>query len=379
MLKRTPLFESHQKLNGRLIEFGGWEMPVQYSSIIDEHLAVRKAAGLFDVSHMGKVAVTGSGAAEFLNHTFTNDIRKLAPGQGQYTLMCNARGGVIDDLYAYRMAEDEFFLIINASRADADWDWLQSQYDAAKVTGAIQLKNVSAQHGIIALQGPRAAECMKTALPGGSIRGTLVGDATDLKKNQAGVFLFNGIPLIVARTGYTGEDGFELVPPTEILVAVWDHLMAVGHQFCLQPVGLGARDTLRTEVCYPLYGHELDEETTPIEAGLGFFVGLDKEFVGRSVLAEQKAKGVAKKCVAFKMTGKSAPPRPHYAICRPGPNGAKIGEVTSGTQSPSLGLGIGLGYVPPELAAPGTAIEIEIRNQRAAAVVVAKPIYKKTA
>ena len=379
MLKRTPLFESHQKLNGRLIEFGGWEMPVQYSSIIDEHLAVRKAAGLFDVSHMGKVTVSGSGAAAFLNHTFTNDIRKLAPGQGQYTLMCNERGGVIDDLYAYRLAEEEFFLIINASRADADWDWLQSQYDAAKVAGVIQLKNVSSQHGIIALQGPRAAECMKAALPGGSIRGTLVGDATDLKKNQAGVFLFNGVPLIVARTGYTGEDGFELVPPTEILVSVWDHLMAVGHQFCLQPVGLGARDTLRTEVCYPLYGHELDEQTTPIEAGLGFFVGLDKEFVGRTMMAEQKAKGVAKKCVAFKMTGKSAPPRPHYAICQPGPNGAKIGEVTSGTQSPSLGLGIGMGYVPPELAAPGTVIEIEIRNQRAPAVIVAKPIYRNPA
>jgi aminomethyltransferase len=379
MLKRTPLFERHQKLNGRLIEFGGWEMPVQYSSILDEHLAVRQAAGLFDVSHMGKVVVSGSGAAEFLNHTFTNDLRKLAPGQGQYTLMCNARGGVIDDLYAYRMAEDEFFLIINASRVEADWDWLQNQYDTSKVAGAIQLKNVSAQHGIIALQGPRAAECMKTALPGGSMRGTLVGDATDLKKNQAGVFLFNGIPLIVARTGYTGEDGFELVPPTEILVAVWDHLLAAGHQFCLQPVGLGARDTLRTEGCSPLYGHELDEETTPLEAGVGFFVGLDKEFVGRSVLAEQKAKGVAKKCVAFKMTGKSAPPRPHYAICRPGPNGAKIGEVTSGTQSPSLGVGIGLGYVPPDMAAPGTAIEIEIRHQRAAAVVVAKPIYRKTA
>ena len=379
MLKRTPLFESHQKLNGRLIEFGGWEMPVQYSSIIDEHLAVRKAAGLFDVSHMGKVLVTGSGAAAFLNHTLTNDIRKLAPGLGQYTLMCNERGGVIDDLYAYRLAEEEFFLIINASRIEADWDWLQQQYDNAPVAGAIQLKNVSAQHGIIALQGPRAAACMTAALPGGSIRGTLVGDAVELKKNQAGVFLFNGVPLIVARTGYTGEDGFELVVPVEILVRVWDHLMAVGHQFCLQPVGLGARDTLRTEVCYPLYGHELDEQTTPIEAGVGFFVGLDKDFVGRALLTAQRAHGVTKKCVAFKMTSKSAPPRPHYAIYTPGPGGAKIGQVTSGTQSPSLGIGIGLGYVPTQFAASGTPLEIEIRGQRAPAVVVPKPIYRKPA
>ena len=379
MLKRTSLFESHQKLNGRLIEFGGWEMPVQYSSIIDEHLAVRKAAGLFDVSHMGKVLVTGSGAAAFLNHTLTNDIRKLAPGLGQYTLMCNERGGVIDDLYAYRLAEEEFFLIINASRIDADWDWLQQQYDNAPVAGAIQLKNVSAQHGIIALQGPRAAACMTAALPGGSIRGTLVGDAVELKKNQAGVFLFNGVPLIVARTGYTGEDGFELVVPVEILVRVWDHLMAVGHQFCLQPVGLGARDTLRTEVCYPLYGHELDEQTTPIEAGVGFFVGLDKDFVGRALLTTQRAHGVTKKCVAFKMTSKSAPPRPHYAIYTPGPGGAKIGQVTSGTQSPSLGIGIGLGYVPTQFAASGTPLEIEIRGQRAPAVVVPKPIYRKPA
>ena len=379
MLKRTPLFESHQKLNGRLIEFGGWEMPVQYSSIIDEHLAVRKAAGLFDVSHMGKVMVTGSGAAAFLNHTLTNDIRKLAPGQGKYTLMCNERGGVIDDLYAYRLADEEFLLIINASRIDADWDWLQQQCDIARVDGALQLKNASVQHGILALQGPRAAGCMTAALPGGSIRGTLVGDAVELKKNQAGVFLFNGVPLIAARTGYTGEDGFELVVPVEILVRLWDHLMSVGHPFCLQPVGLGARDTLRTEVCYPLYGHELDEQTTPIEAGVGFFVGLDKEFVGRDPLAAQKANGVARKCVAFKMTGKSAPPRPHYAICSPGPNGAKIGEVTSGTQSPSLGIGIGLGYVPPPFATAGTPLEIEIRGQRAPAVVVAKPIFRKPA
>lgn len=379
MSKRTPLFERHQKLGGRLIEFGGWEMPVQYSSIMDEHLAVRKAAGLFDVSHMGKVTVTGSGAEAFLNHTLTNDLRKLAPGQGQYTLMCNERGGVIDDLYAYRLADEEFLLIINASRADVDWDWLQQQYDAARVTGSIQMKNASGDYGIIAVQGPRAVDCVKASLSGGSIQGTLVSEASELKKNQVGVFLHNATPIIVARTGYTGEDGFEMVVPSDMLGTLWDRLLAEGHPFCLQPAGLGARDTLRTEACYPLYGHELDENTTPIEAGLGFFVALDKEFVGRGVLAEQKAAGVKKKCVAFKMTGKSAPPRPHYWIHSPGTQGARIGEVVSGTQSPSLGVGIGMGYVPPQLAAVGTQIEIEIRGQRAPAVVVQKPIYKKPA
>ena len=378
MLKRTPLFGMHQKLGGRLIEFGGWELPVQYSSIMDEHLAVRKAAGLFDVSHMGKLTVSGSGAEAFLNQTLTNDIRKLTPGLGQYTLMCHEHGGVVDDLYAYRLAEEEFLLIINASRIEADWDWLQQQYDHTQTKGVIQLKDVSPQFGILALQGPRAAECMNGILCGGSIRGTLVEHATDLKKNQAGVFLFDGVPVITARTGYTGEDGFEMVVPVEIEARLWEHCLEVGHPCCLQPAGLGARDTLRTEVCYPLYGHELDEQTTPVEAGLEFFVGFDKDFVGRAPLLEQKTKGVAKKLVAFQMTGKSAPPRPQYPVWAPGPAGARIGTVTSGTQSPSLGLGIGMAYVPPEFAAPGTPLEIEIRQQRAAAVVVRKPFYRRS-
>jgi aminomethyltransferase len=379
MLKRTPLYETHRKSGGRLIEFGGWEMPVLYSSILDEHRAVRKAAGLFDVSHMGKVMVSGSGAEAFLNQTLTNDVRKLTPGTGQYTLMCNERGGVIDDLYAYRLDDQEFLLIINASRSDADWDWLQQQYDHSKVQGAIQLKNASAQYGIVALQGPRAAECLSASVFGGAIRGSLVAHAIDLKKNQAGVFLFNGTPVVMARTGYTGEDGFEMVVPTESLVALWDQCMAAGRPFGLQPAGLGARDTLRTEMCYPLYGHELDEQTTPLEAGLGYFVSLEKEFVGRAVLAEQKARGVTKKCVAFKMTGSSAPPRPHYSIWSSGSEGARIGQVASGTQSPSLGTGIGMGYVPPQHAAPGTVLEIEIRQQRAAAVVTPKPLYRPVA
>jgi aminomethyltransferase len=202
--------------------------------------------------------------------------------------------------------------------------------------------------------------------------------AGDLKKNEIAATSFEGKPVHIGCTGYTGEDGFEIIAPAEVIEAIWTRLLALGHAACLQPAGLGARDTLRTEVCYPLYGHELDDQTTPIEAGLGFFVALDKgDFTGRGVLAEQKAKGPAKKCVAFKMTDKSAPPRPHYAIWSSGAGSARIGEVVSGTQSPSLGIGIGLGYVPPEFAKAGTALEIEIRGKRAPAVVVAKPIYKK--
>jgi aminomethyltransferase len=230
----------------------------------------------------------------------------------------------------------------------------------------------------VALQGPRVREFIDACFPGRFTGGTQVARASELKKNEIAITSFKGQTIYVGCTGYTGEDGFEIVTPAGIIEEVWNKLLAAGHASCLQPAGLGARDTLRTEVCYPLYGHELDERTTPIEAGVGFFVALDKgEFTGRSVLAEQKAKGTTKKCVAFKMTDKSAPPRPHYPIWSAGPNGAKVGEVVSGTQSPSLGIGIGLGYVPPELAKAGTPIEVEIRGKRAPAVVVVKPIYKK--
>lgn len=378
MLKRTPLFAAHQRLGGKLIEFGGWEMPVQYSSIVDEHLAVRRAGGLFDISHMGEVLVTGAAAPGFLNRTLTNDIRKLAVGQGQYTLMCNERGGVIDDLYAYRVGEQEYLLIINASRIEADVAWLERQQAATPDTTQLQLRNASDQMGAVALQGPRVRELIGRCFPGPFTGGTPVKAAGDLKKNEITSTQFEGRQVYLGCTGYTGEDGFEIIAPAEVIETVWNKILAEGHANCVQPAGLGARDTLRTEVCYPLYGHELDEDTTPIEAGLGFFVSLDKgDFIGRDVLAGQKANGTKKKCVAFKMTEKSAPPRPHYAIWSTGPDAARIGDVVSGTQSPSLNAGIGLGYVPPSFSKPGTPIEIEIRGRRFPAAVVAKPFYRK--
>ena len=290
MLKRTPLFAAHQKLGGKLIEFGGWEMPVQYSSIMDEHLAVRRAAGLFDICHMGEVLVAGSQAAAFLNATLTNDVNKLVVGQGQYTLMCHERGGVIDDLYAYRLAATEFLLVINAARIDADLAWLQARLAAFPARAGVQWRDISANSGAVAVQGPRVAEFINTCFPGRATGGKSVSQVTELQKNELASFDFAGVSAWVSRTGYTGEDGFEIVAPASIIEPIWDRLLALGHPACLQPAGLGARDTLRTEVCYPLYGHELDEQTTPIEAGLGFFVALEKgDFVGRAVLAQRDA------------------------------------------------------------------------------------------
>ena len=373
-LNRTTLFAAHQKLGGKLIDFGGWEMPVQYTSITDEHLAVRHAAGIFDISHMGEVTVSGAGVEAFLNSVLTNDIRKLASGQGQYTLMCNERGGVIDDLYAYRLSVDVYLLIINASRIADDVAWLQAQ--GAKFSGGeLNLTDASHHYAAIAVQGPRVKEFIAAVIPGASASVFSVNAVTDLKKNRIAGFHFDNSNILVARTGYTGEDGFEILGPDSAIQHLWDKLLAAGAPFGLKPCGLGARDTLRTEVCYPLYGHELDEQTTPIEAGLGFFAALDKgEFNGRAVLAGQKATGPQKKLVAFRMAEKSAPPRPHYPIWV---NGANVGVVTSGTQSPSLNLGIGMGYVPAELAQPDAKIEIEIRGNRHAAVIVPKPIYRR--
>ena len=377
-MKRTPLFNVHQRLGAKLIEFGGWEMPVYYSSIVTEHLAVRQAAGLFDISHMGEVFVRGAGAGGFLNHVLTNDVRRLHAGQGQYSLMCRPTGGVVDDLYVYCLTPEEYLLVVNASRINADVAWLQQQWSQWPERQQVQVEDASDRWGAIAVQGPAASRFIQACCDGPWLGGAGVVAATDLKKNEVGAFRFRGERVLVARTGYTGEDGFEVVAPASLVVPLWTGLLEAGKPLGAQPAGLGARDTLRTEMCYPLYGHELDEETTPLEAGVGFFVSLEKgEFVGRSALLEQKRAGVSRKLVAFKMTERSAPPRPQYAIWQPGAVPRRVGVVTSGTQSPSLGIGIGLGYVTAECAAAGTVLGIEIRGRQAAAEVVRKPIYRK--
>lgn len=372
MLKRTPLFEAHQKLGGRLIEFGGWEMPVQYSSIVEEHLAVRKAAGLFDISHMGEFIVNGVGAAEFLNSALTNDIRKIEPGQGQYTLMCNERGGVVDDLYAYCLGRGNYLLIVNASRIEDDFAWLNAQRESSPRAETVFLENHSASYGAVAVQGPAVASFIEAAVNAEE------ASLAHLTKNDVSTIAFEGEMIHVARTGYTGEDGFELVVPSQLLEKVWWNLLKAGEPHGLKPCGLGARDTLRTEMCYPLYGHELSPEISPMEAGVGFFVALEKgPFTGRDALAEQKKNGPARKIAPFKMSGKSAPPRPDYPVWSRAPDRKVIGKVTSGTQSPSLGVGIGLALVEAPFSKKDTELEIEIRGRTAPAVVLSKPIYKK--
>jgi aminomethyltransferase len=376
-LKRTPLWTAHQKLGARLVEFGGWEMPVQYSGIVDEHHAVRTAAGLFDISHMGEIFVTGPAALDFLNSTLTNDLHKCEVGQAQYTLACNSKGGVIDDLYAYRLEPMGYLLIVNASRIDDDVRWLEAALGAFPLRALVELVNASDRRGALAVQGPKVSVFIDRCWPGPSVAGKAVHRPSALQKNEIASFRFHDSSVWLARTGYTGEDGFEMVAPSDLIEAAWTTLMEAGQPFGLKPCGLGARDTLRTEMGYPLYGHELDENTTPLEAGLGTFVALDKgEFSGRAALAAQKGNGLAKRCIAFKCTDKCAPPRPHYPIWSDSSN-APIGEVASGTQSPSLGLGIGMGYVPPAFAKPGTPIRIEVRSRFAPAQVVSKPIYRK--
>jgi aminomethyltransferase len=373
MLKRTPLFAAHQKLGAHLVEFGGWEMPLYYSGIIEEHLAVRTAAGLFDISHMGEFCLRGSAAVDFLNFVLTNDARKLQPGQGQYTILCNEHGGAIDDLYAYRLDDAEFLLIVNAARIEADFSWLTKQLAAFPGGGAVELKNRSDELAAVAVQGPKVAGFIDHCFPASA------QTAAALQKNEIARFNFDGRIVFISRTGYTGEDGFEIVAEAEIVEALWNKLLETGRDAGLKPAGLGARDTLRTEVCYPLYGHELDENTTPLEAGLGYFVALGKgEFIGRDALAQQKAQGTTRKLVAFKMAERSAPPRPGYPIWSAAESAGPMGKVVSGTQSPSLGIGIGLGFVPPEFSPANTAINIEIRGKRVPAMTVARPIYRRS-
>ena len=368
-LKRTSLFDTHTALGARMVEFGGWEMPVLYSGIAQEHHAVRQAAGLFDISHMGEFLFDGPDALKFLNQLLTNDLAKLEPGQGQYTLLCQDNGGVIDDLYAYRLGDTRYLLIVNASRLEIDWMWIKAQRNSRHKSLQLEVSDRSSELSAMALQGPKAAEIIAGVFPA----------ATELRKNQIAELEFSGATAWVSRTGYTGEDGFELVVPNGRAAALWEQLMSLGQALGLLPAGLGARDTLRTEAGYSLYGHELTSDTTPIEAALGWAVAHDKpDFIGRETLAAQKQDGVSRRCIGFKMTGKSAPPRKQYKIFSADGTDREIGEVTSGTQSPSLGCGIGLGYVECAHAKPGTGIEIEIRNRRFPAQVVRRPIYRKS-
>jgi aminomethyltransferase len=363
-LLRTPLYESHVALGGKVIPFAGWEMPVHYTGIVQEHQAVRKAVGMFDISHMGQFVVSGPGALAFLNRALTNDVSKLGIGQGQYTILLNDMGGVIDDLILYRSSSAEFFLVVNASKIGEDW--LQFQ-NLLTETDEVQMVNLSATTAGLAIQGPKSRAVFDRVFG---------QEATFPSHNSLFISSCEAGFMWLCGTGYTGEEGFEFFMPAATATAWWDKILAAVREEGGQPCGLGARDTLRLEMGYPLNGNDLFPDKTPLQAGLGFFVAMDKgEFTGKAALVTQKATGLPSKLAAFKMIGSAPPPRPHYLVSY---HRAIVGEVASGTQSPSLGVGIGMAYLPLEAAKVGTQIEIEIRGRKFPAAVVKKPFYWKS-
>lgn len=366
-LKRTPLFPCYGDFAGaRCIDFGGWELPVQFSGIVAEHEAVRERAGLFDVSHMGEFLVTGPGAEAFLQRMTVNDVTKLADGQAQYTMMCYPDGGVVDDLLVYRLGAERYMVVVNASNIEKDYEWLRSHIGQDRVTMVDQ----SEQTGLLALQGPLAEKILS------QVTDAPVGGLTPFRFIESAQVC--GKNALVSRTGYTGEDGFELYVASEDAAHIWQGLLEAGGADGLVPVGLGARDTLRFEARLPLYGQELSKDISPLEAGLGFFVKLDKgEFIGREPLLAQKQDGVSRRLVGIEMVDRGIP-RTHYPVYA-GEAGELIGEVTTGTQSPTLKRNIGLALVAKDFAALGTELWVEIRGKRLRAQVVKAPFYKREA
>lgn len=329
-------------------------MPVQFTSIIEEHRAVREACGVFDISHMGEVFVSGPKAFEWLQHMLANDLAKCPVGAAQYTFLLNERGGVIDDLIVYRLGEDNFLLLVNAAKIDEDAAWLQKH-----AADGVTIDNRSDAMSALAVQGPDSPRVFRDVFQAEMpARNTMVA----MEKCRGAV--------IAAGTGYTGENGFELFFSNNMAGDIWAAILAAG----AKPCGLGARDTLRLEMCYPLNGSDLSPDRTPLEAGLGIFVALDKpDFIGRDALLAKKEAGLPAKLVALRMTEKSPPPRAHYPVLA---GGRPVGETTSGALSPSLGEGIAMAYLPPELAKPGQAVQIDIRGRHFAAVVEKKPLYR---
>src|SRR5437763_5158553 len=351
--KKTPLSEEHVRLGAKMVPFAGWLMPVQYTSIVEEHQAVRNNVGIFDISHMGQLIVDGTGAREWLNTMITNNVGKLDVGMGQYSFLLNDRGGIIDDLIVYRIDEQKYLLVVNAARADEDFAWLQNHKarrsldrPGGETAASCNLTSRSSDFGAVAIQGPRTMALFHA----------LFGKDIELPaRNHIADVSFDATSVSVARTGYTGEDGIEVFFPANDAVKFWNAALERGKPLGIKPCGLGARDTLRLEMCYPLNGSDLSPERNSIEAGLGFFVDLAKpDFVGRDALLKTKQSGPAEKLVPFRMTKKGPPPRPHYAVFR---NGEQIGEVTSGTLSPSLNWGIGMGYVSSAHAKIGAEID----------------------
>ena len=360
-MKTTPLYEKHVELKGKIIDFGGWALPVEYSGILLEHEAVRTKAGLFDVSHMGEITVKGEDAEKYLQLVVTNDISVLANNQIAYTTMCYPDGGIVDDLLVYKNNNEDYLLVVNASNSDKDYEWLQNH-----VFGNVEVKNVSLDYAQLALQGPVAQTILQKLVK---------EDLNDIEfyhfKNNVDI---GGIVTLVSRTGYTGEDGFELYFASADGPKMWDLLLETGKDDGLIPAGLGARDTLRFEAALPLYGQEIDKDITPLEAGLGFCVKVAKDnFIGKDALVLQKSEGLKRKVVGFEMVDRGIP-RSHYEVYA---DGKKIGYVTTGSFSPTLKKNIGLALIDIEYTKEETEIEISIRNKNIKAKVIKKPFYNK--
>ena len=351
--KKTCLYDKHVALGALISPFGGFDMPIQYTNIIDEHQAVRQHCGVFDVSHMGEVLVSGKDAERYVNHVFTNDVRNIPNGKILYGMMCYEDGGVVDDLLVYKMADDKFFLVINAANIDKDWAWIQQQSKGFDIT----LDHQSDQYGELAIQGPEAEQVMEQVL--------------GVPCKELVFYTFKTIDgIIVSRTGYTGEDGFEIYAAPDAIRTYWDQLMAAN----IKPCGLGCRDTLRFEVGLPLYGDELSESITPIMAGLGIFVKLDKEeFIGKDALARQKAEGAPKKLVGIELHDKAIP-RHGYAVIK---DGNIIGEVTTGYHSISTDKSVCMALIDSAYAALDTDVEIQIRKKTFPGTVCKKRFYDK--
>lgn len=366
-LNRTALYNTHLQLKAKMVPFGGWNMPVQYTGITEEHQVVRQKVGLFDISHMGTFLIEGPSAFDFLQSMVPNDLARITPGKGLYTQFCREDGGILDDLILYQLGPDQFQLVVNAGNRTQDFQWLDAWRDEQKQVG-LRLQDLSSETCIIALQGPQA-------LP--LINQLASQPLTDLPYFGIGLAQIAGSTMQVARTGYTGEDGFELFVPADAAEHVWQQCLEHGQAFGLQPVGLGARDTLRLEAAMPLYGHDLTTRTTPLEAALGWSVALQKTttFLGQAALQQQKSDGVQKKRVGFRLPETKRAPRQEYKIMF---EGQQVGEVTSGSLSPTLGYPIGMGYLIAPWFQELTTCEVDIRGQLHPAEIVKLPFYRRT-
>jgi aminomethyltransferase len=359
-LKKTPLNTLHKRMGARMAEFGGWEMPIEYSGIIQEHLAVRKAAGLFDISHMGEITVDGPESLDLVQNTTCNDAARLRDGQVQYSAFLYPEGTFVDDILVYRLSPESFFICVNASNADKDFQWV-AQHNQFKA----KVRNASDQYTQFAIQGPNASKILQPLVD---------VDLTTIKNYWSQKARVDGMESIVSRTGYTGEDGFELYFSPEYSEQLWTHLLERGHKEGLVPAGLGARNTLRLEAKLALYGHEISDQTTPWEADLSWIVKMEKgEFIGKAALREQQQAGIRSKLVGFEMTVKGIG-RDGYSVLI---NGQVVGKVTSGGPAPYLKKNIGLAYVPANQTRIGTQLEIQIREQRVPAKIVDTPFYKR--